>query len=406
MKSILLLLTVLFSTSIYAKKSLNKALWDRDGINPTIQNTFIFWVNGDSDRFRPSSGIGSSNTRLDKVDVERIRELSKTCECNTIIFHDQRFSDKWYTSKKNYGAFVYAYSNGEEVSFYKSSKNRSVRNHLSFSEINQNQEFLVNYLKLAGDIFPDTKYHLIYRGHSFADSMTDRKRTFDMSHKETSFDLYALDSALEEAQMKFDSITFAACSMSNISFAIMLSRHAKYLISSQVNINETGNTGFNFDFLKSINDKLDAHTISHMIGSQLLKNFKHVEQRELFIRETPMTVSYLSNFAYLSIELEDFLSEIRNKIRAEPKKYLDAKIKIKASNRYLKSRADSGADEAQMKLISKFISVGSLNQDYDLGVLAKIEGRENLLRAIEGYSYIYDQSKASNKTGISLDLTY
>ena len=146
------------------------------------KNTFIFWINGDTDRFRPSEGIESKNIRIDTLDAKKIRDYSLNCNCNVVLFHDQRFSDKWYTSEKHFGAFIYAYSSGREVNFKfqvkrkKSSgikgRNKSEvidvwKNALSFNEIDQNKQFLINLLEFTKVTFPDTKYHLVFRGHFF-----------------------------------------------------------------------------------------------------------------------------------------------------------------------------------------------------------------------------------------------
>lgn len=368
------------------------------------KNTFIFWVNGDADRFRPSSGLGSKNIRIDKLDVKRIIEYSKTCDCNTLIFHDQRGTDRWYTARKNFGAFIYAFAKGERVLFSK--KNKKPRKNLSFKEVHQNKYFLKNYLELAQEVFPGTAYHLIYRGHSFADSLTDNKRTFDMSIQDQDFGLKDLKAGLENSQIQLETITFASCSMSNISFALELSNYAKYMIASQVNINESGSTGFSFEFLNYIKDDLSSYEISHLVGSLILQNFKKVEEKELFIRETPNTVIYLDHLNFYKTSLQSYLDAARINIKESPSKYRNARIQINASNRYLDQRREAGADEAQIELIKKFLKVASFNLDYDLGVLAEIDGREDILHILNTYSYSYDQSSASNKLGISMDLTY
>lgn len=403
-------LNLLASENVFLKNEILR------GSTNTTSNTFIFWVNGDSDRFRPSTGIGSKNIRLDTLDVKRIKKYAQTCHCNVVIFHDQRLTDKWYTNDKHFGTFLYAYNNGEAVRFksvkknhknFKQTHKKRIKNHLFFSEIQQDKDFLVDLLEFTKTVFPGTKYHLVYRGHSFAETKREgAKNLFDLSDSNVVFDKKELESALKASDMYFETITFAACSMSNISFALMLSDYAKYMIASQVNINESGDTGFDFSFLKNIDDSISTRKLAQTISEGLLGRFNSVEDIYLYIRETPLTLIDLIALRDLSADLSVAIKKIRRELEQKKTKYNDAKITTNVSDRYLSTRKLNGATAKQLKSASELIKIKSINADYDLGQLLILNGAKDLAQELSKVLIIYGDSSISTKTGLSLDKSY
>lgn len=381
------------------------------------ENTFIFWVNGDSDRFRPSEGIGSKNIRIDTLDLQRIKELSKTCDCNVLIFHDQRLSDKWYTRARHYAAFVYAYASGKAVEFIKEVKRRDhkkrewikreiKRNYIEFNEVNQNTEFIASLFNFTKRLFPETNYHLVYRGHSFAESIRKKRIPFDRSHPETNFHKEELEQAILKTDILFETVTFAACSMANISFAKMLSNHSQWMIGSQVTINETGLTGFNYEFLNSVRNGMDIKTFAEEVAKGLLKNFDTVKDINLAIRETPASLIDLRAIRSIKEDITAAEEQVRSSIKNESIAFNKAKIEINVSNRYLSYRKANGASQSEIETAAKYIKVPSSGHDYDLGEALKIDGFTNIAQDLKKAVKVFGGSGVSRKTGLSFDLSY
>lgn len=408
-RSLILIFASLFSgqNSAIAKIFDNSSFQIKE--SSKMRHTFIFWVNGDSDRFRPSLGIGSKNIRIDKLDVDRILKFSESCNCNTVIFHDQRYSDTFLSRRKHFGSFLYAFAGGEKVLFSKSSSSKRrmrMRDHISFAEVNQDSEFLTSLVTFSKKMFPASRFHLIYRGHSFANSLGGESKPFDYSDENINFHKDELETSLRDSRVIFETVTFAACSMSNISFAKSLSQFSNYMIASQVNIPETGKTGFNFDFLKYVDDSKSSYDIAHLIGSSLLRNFETVEERDLYIRETPVSVIYLNRLRYLIRRIELVEKELRENFKEDKESLDDAKIIVRVSDRYLDQRRASGASDEEITRIIKFIKVKSRNEEFDFGTLVKNVGDNYLYSELLQSIYMYGHPQSSKKTGMSIDMTF
>lgn len=356
MKTILLL-TFFCSFGLYAQT----VEFKRYQLNKKSSlNTFVFWINGDADRFRPSTTHDSKVKRLDVIELERIKVLAKKCHCNVVIFHDQRGSANWrITGRKKSLSYIYAYSSGELVRF----KQKLIfKKHLSFKETDQTDvNFMSSFYRVVQKLFPSGNKHLIYRGHSFNGDTAGVDRGFDLSNKNSRFGIDKFMKSIKATDIKFSIVTFAACSMADIRLVLELSNHSKFLIASQVNIHESGMTGFSYQFLKRVNNFDEAYEVSQLIGHELLNRFNTVADKKLYLRETPLSIIDLSKIFNFKYELEAVLNNLINSDFDSLEK-----ITIYPSLRYIKLREMQGASSKLIKIIKKKFKVVSFQNDYDL----------------------------------------
>lgn len=361
-------------------------------LNSTVaSNTFIIWINGDANHFRP--GRDGMIERVDRNDREQVLKFAQDCECNVVLIHDQRGSDKWYRSAKKWGSLLYIYSNGRRVKFRVPSistrEDRQkivMKSYLAENEVNtSSKDFLRSVFSLTTDLFPSTALHLIYRGHSF--SLNDKVGhgdvdSFDYSHPKSEYGSAKFVETLKESNLFFETVTFAACDMADMNLALRLTGIANYMIASQVNILETVDTGFSYSFLKTIKKFQDSKSIALNISSNLLERFHETPVKKNFMRETPLSLIDLNS-----------LSEIRpmwNVLKEELKNISLSSYVTKASTRYIN---EIKSDISRKKMIQYF-KVKSSAPRFDIGesLLKLKEERNYLLESIDYFLSVVEES--------------
>ncbi|MBD64523.1 MAG: hypothetical protein CME62_04920 [Halobacteriovoraceae bacterium] len=388
----LLIFLLIISHSLYADVDFQK-LSITESHHPA-KNTFVFWINGDSNRFRPLRSNEKKQVRIDTLDAARIEDYAKQCQCNVIIYHDQRGKDKIFNNRKHFGSYVKVYSNSKNLKINRKRK-------LYTKEMTQTSDEISGLLSFARRSFPQSNLHLVFRGHSFAHSLIDGKNNdFDYSEKNSHFHLNELMNAIEMARVKLATITFAACSMSNISFALKLRDYTQYMIASQVDIYESGDTGFNFSFLKNINNSISIQEIAKLIQTSSLQNFETIKDKKAYLLETPMSLINLSLLRGVFSE-EDELLSILEEFSQESFNY--CKIEKNISNRFI---IEQNISPERAEVMNKLFSIKSMNQDYDLICLLEENHFDLEAAYLKTLVEVHSSSVMSVKHGISVDLTF
>jgi|GEM_PF-6611123 len=365
------------------------------------KNTMIFWVNGDADRFRNEEGSGSKIVRLDVLDVDRIKQLSQKCNCNIVLFHDQRGTNRWFNRSKHFSTFLYSYSKGKPVKF-------GNKNYLQFNEVDQSKRsFLATLLKFSQDLFPGTSYHLIYRGHSFATDLTHPESvSFDRSSS-GSYHIKDFIASIKESKVRLSTVTFAACSMAYVEMALALTPFANYMIASQINIHETGITGFSFEYLTKLNDQMSEEAIAHVLAKTMLERFRTVKEKELFLRETPAVMIDLNKISVLKDDISFARIYAVEAVKNSREDFAPELITAKTSERYMNLRKSEGISDIVLNVLKdKMQSADDNTTSYDfIEVLQKL-GWDDLAENLKGSVVLYDYSDFTHKSGISFDIGF
>jgi len=176
------------------------------------KRTFVFFVNGDADHFvtEKADSTKPELSRVDAADVRKIEQLALSCsECNVVVLHDQRGTDKWYTKDDPWATFLRVYSRGRK--YYEK----------SVSEINMAEpRVLAELLKYSERAFPGAGLYLVYRGHSFIPRYVSGKpesglAPFDYSNPESPYGVREFAESLRGAGLsqKLNAVVMAACTM-------------------------------------------------------------------------------------------------------------------------------------------------------------------------------------------------
>lgn len=358
--------------------------------NPA-KNTFIYLINGDSDRFRPSQGHNSKITFLDKLDAKRIIKASRDCNCNVVILHDTRGKGAILRTRKKFGVHLKVISNGKTVFLKRFLKYKS---YLKWNEVDLTQlQVFTNLLKFSKKVFPQSTYHLVYRGHSFNIINNATPSHYDYSNIKKSYGIKDFVKSIERANIRFETTTFAACSMADYGIAKALIPYSQYMIASQVNIPETGITGFNFDFMKSIHD--DSKEIHSVIGSSIMDNFKTVEDKSLFLRETPFASINLEKLAFIETDLDEVISSSTKELASGSESY------TYSSDRYVELRIANGASDKVIEIIKTKMKIRSLVGDYDLVEYLKLNQEFSLADSILNLTQTFNNPDFNLKNGLS-----
>jgi hypothetical protein len=391
--------------------------------NPA-KNTFIFWVNGDAERFRPASGINQDIVRIDKQDVEDVKTAALKCNCNVVLFHDQRGTDKWYTARKAWGAYLEVYSQGHKILFSKKIKKRNTHTrrystkiryteNSSVSEVNQaDPGFLKELLRYTEKLFPNSDIHLVYRGHSFNESYDPNKANniiapFDYSHVESAYSVDTFIESLNSAKLnkKLSSITFASCTMSYIESILKLSKYTESLISSQIPILETGSTGFDLSFIDKINDSLTLQEINELIGNNIYNKFKSTNENTDIIREAVISSIDLRGFKDSSDRVEQLVNAIKSHSLIAEQSLREAQISVKPSNRYIEMKINTGISPRTIETLKEKVQFGIVSNSYDFfKILKSIDEDKNFVKELQGRVTLFGYSTFSSKLGINIKI--
>tara|TARA_B100001971_G_scaffold129103_1_gene119023 strand:+ start:66087 stop:67265 length:1179 start_codon:yes stop_codon:yes gene_type:complete len=385
-----IIFTILFSSVAIAEFDYDKYSLPTD--NNYAGKTFIFWLNGDSNRFRPEISGSKKQVRIDKVDAERITNYAQDCACNVILVHDQRGKDRFYNSSKHFGSYIKVWRNGTLLRFGRS-------NRLKAREVNQDAEFVESFLHFSKELFPNSEFYFTYRGHSF--SHFSEMMPFDYSHPETRFEHADFIKAVSNSGINFKAIIFAACSMAQIDLALGLVDYADYMLASQVDIYESGDTGFNFNFLTTIKEDSSDESIIQEIYQSLLGNFKSVNNENAYLLETPTSLINLKELTFEKETLTLINGIISENYNNSPELFKACKVVKRISPRYFEELNKESSERAQ--LMQEYLIQHNASSELDLVcAMRKVNIDESYIQDLKRSISLLDPSPALDKDGVSL----
>ncbi len=384
----------------------------------SAKHTFIFWINGDAERFRPTT-TNYEVSKIDKFDIEQVRKAAINCKCNVVLFYDQRGTDYWYTAQEAWGSFIEVYQNGKRVNFEKTVKRKRHKRNIEVTyknekegtaEVNQaSTDFLKDLISYGTELFPKSSLHLVYRGHSFARAYKfnneEMVSPFDYSAIETD---YSTDHFIESfdklnLKKKLGSITFAACTMSYLDLLTDLSLYTNYVIASQIPILETIDAGFDLSFMNQVVPSDTDFDISKKIHKTLLSRFSKDAPIDNIIRETLMTWINTEVFKENYNQIKELLQEVKNM----DSQFKNVVVTVKPSQNYLDRKKESGTKQKTIDILRTNVNFESVYRSVDFGALITSDPTlmsnyktliDDIFKSIELDGY----SDFSHKTGINI----
>ncbi|MCI9122245.1 MAG: peptidase C11 [Oscillibacter sp.] len=170
---------------------------------------------------------------------------------------------------------------------------------------------LVDYIRWCAKNFPASRYGLILWDHG-GGSVSGYG--YDEKFASTgSMSLFGVDEALRDAGVKFDFVGFDACLMATAETALMLSRHADYLIASEET--EPGVGWYYTDWLTALGENPSMPTLQ--IGRNIVDSFVDTCAQKCPGQLTTLSVVDLAELeATLPDTLADFSRAASQMIRA------------------------------------------------------------------------------------------
>jgi hypothetical protein len=271
------------------------------------KRTFVFFVNGDADHFVTDTADSTKPelSRVDAADVRKIEQLALSCsDCNVVVLHDQRGTDKWYTKDDPWATFLRVYSRGRK--YYEK----------SVSEINMAEpRVLSELLKYSERAFPGAGLYLVYRGHSFIPRYESGKpetglAPFDYSNPQSPYGVREFAESLRRAGLsqKLNAVVMAACTMADAQFADAIAPFARTLISPQLEVLETLSTGFGYRYLKELDAVEFRSEAVASIATLLLEPIRITKNDDDALMEYPVSVIDLEAFGRVSVFLRELVS--------------------------------------------------------------------------------------------------
>lgn len=390
--------------------------------NPA-KSTFIIFNEGAADHFVMNSvEEGNGVKRVDAIDSQKIRDLAKTCQsCNVVLLHIQRGGAHWYTANHPWATYLRVYSRGKKLL----SKHVDVLN-------GADPAVLTGLVKAAERWFPDSKLHLIYRGHAFHPAYLPEANQsspdtvpilpFDYNFKNSGYGADQFSQSLAAASLSrpLASITLAACSMAYLEVASKLAPWADTLIAPQVDIVETLVAGFGYSFLTEVRDWMSPGEVTQKISQQILSPFLNDPMREDYMMEASTSFIQLK----LLREFRTAFRKLNQSIREnEPDFFHKHEDEIKKagsvdkvlSTRYVDQLRAKGKSEARIQQMIQLVRSRSLNQkQVDLGAFLKFVQSQNLptsildqagslLQTLERAVQVLGAPPHSTKSGLSFD---
>ena len=290
-----------------------KALLQWEGI-PSLDaspHTFVFFVNGSANHKVPHSEEDHSSAPwipADRVDVENIARLAKTCEsCNSVILYIHKNDRNWWSSKNSVTASLKVYNKGRQVLIRKSGILNAA-----------NPEVLRDLLVFSSHLFPYTDLHLLYRGHGFFPTYhpttTPEIAPFDFNFPKSAYGIEQFASSLNMANLggRLKTVTLAACRMSYLEVAKALAPYAQFLIAPQTEFLETLVGGFRYDFLSSIAWHASTPLIANEIAITLPRAFQITPDRSDNRMEHPVSQIQLAEIPALVNRFNTLVSEAKS----------------------------------------------------------------------------------------------
>ncbi len=241
---------------------------------------------------------------------------------------------------------------------------------------------LASFIKYAAENYPANRNQLIlwdHGGGSISGYAYDEKNA-----AKGYMTLAEIDKALEAGGVKFDYIGFDACLMATVENALMLNKHADYLIASEET--EPGIGWFYSNFLNTIVKDTSTPTIE--IGKQIVDDFTDKCASQTPGQKTTLSVVDLAELSNtVPGKLSEFSKSISNKITN--KEYAEVAA---ARNNTREFATSTAIDQVDLVHLSK-------NMNTDSGTL--------LGEAIKGaVKYNRTSSNMTNAYGLAVYFPY
>jgi hypothetical protein len=288
-------------------------------------------------------------------------------ECNLVFLHDQRGSAHFYTARLPWATYLRVYRKGQYI------LGREV-NELNVAD----PSVLTSLVRFAGQIFPNTTLHLIYRGHSIVPeydplNAENQVQPFDYSDAETPYSAQTFADSIRNA-LPLSSITLAACRMSYLELISKLTQNADYFIATQHEVLETLSTGFDYQFILKTRDTESDLVIAKRIANELLIRFENVNLKDAMLEE-PTSLVHLKAFTDFEKDFRNLLGWISGATWIKTSDFdleKTSRVMQGLSRRYAESLRKNGKSDAEIASMEKLIQVPSVNEsDRDLGLFLK-----------------------------------
>ncbi len=349
----------------------SKSLESGVRISSTADKTFIIWVHGDADHWVTQSSVQplgqqslSGLKRADQVEALRIREAALQCEnCNVVLLHVQRGGAHWYTADEPWATYLRVYVRGVLV----------LERHVPIVN-GANPNLLSRLLQFSSHFFGSTGLHLIYRGHSFDPSYdpksinSSRVAPFAYGFPESPYgvDQFKIGLSLAGLSQPLESVTIAACHMATVKMARALAPFAKYFLASNVDVLETLEVSFGFDFLARtdlMNTELGYDELVQVAGL-MMDRFEKTQQITEAMMEYPMTVVDLTQLQVWDKKMRELLKQLQiitpdywNTHKKDLS--LVASVEKEVSDRYVQHLRNQGKSEASIRSLRQFVKMPS-----------------------------------------------
>ncbi len=246
---------------------------------------------------------------------------------------------------------------------------------------------LTRFIKYASTNYEANRYQLIFWDHG-GGSVSGFG--YDEKHQRPAMNLAEIDSALTNANVKFDFIGFDACLMATVENAQMLSKHADYLIGSEETEPGTGWYYTNWLTRLSTNSSTTTLNIGKMIADDYMSHNKGNYNTTLSI----VDLSELSKT--LTSPFNNFAKSINSMMQTDKK--------TDVMNARMKSREFAQANRIDQIDLSDF--AGRINNDEGSKLSSVIKSaikynRTNMMNAY-GLSIFFPQSR-TNKIDSMVD---
>ena len=239
-------------------------------------------------------------------------------------------------------------------------------------------ETLSGFIKYCEDKYPANRYSLIFWDHgggSVSGYGYDEKYA-----SSGSMDLAEIDKALTNGGVKFDFVGFDACLMATAENALMLTKHADYMIASEET--EPGVGWYYTNWLTSLSKNSSMPTIE--IGKEIIDDFIEVCDQKCKGQSTTLSIVDLAELeTTVPKTLTDFAASTSNLIK---------------NNEYRTvSNARSGAREFAVS--SKIDQVDLVHLAKNMGTEEGNQLAETILNAVK---YNRTSSNMTNSYGLSI----
>ncbi|MBR5268586.1 MAG: peptidase C11, partial [Lachnospiraceae bacterium] len=239
-------------------------------------------------------------------------------------------------------------------------------------------ETLSGFIKYCEDKYPANRYSLIFWDHgggSVSGYGYDEKYA-----SSGSMDLAEIDKALTNSGVKFDFVGFDACLMATAENALMLTKHADYMIASEET--EPGVGWYYTNWLTSLSKNSSMPTIE--IGKEIIDDFIEVCDQKCKGQSTTLSIVDLAELeTTVPKTLTDFAASTSNLIK---------------NNEYRTvSNARSGAREFAVS--SKIDQVDLVHLAKNMGTEEGNQLAETILNAVK---YNRTSSNMTNSYGLSI----